>query len=29
VKQSGVGRELALPGLLAYTEAHTVSTRHL
>jgi hypothetical protein len=29
VKQSGVGRELALPGLAAYTESHTVSTRHL
>lgn len=29
VKQSGVGRELALPGLAAYTEPHTVSTRHL
>jgi aldehyde dehydrogenase len=29
VKQSGLGRELALPGLTAYTETHTVSTRHL
>ncbi len=29
VKQSGVGRELARPGLLAYTETHTISTRHL
>ena len=29
VKQSGVGREMALPGLAAYTEPHTVSTRHL
>jgi len=29
VKQSGLGRELALPGLAAYTEPHTVSTRHL
>jgi len=29
VKQSGLGRELALPGLAAYTETHTVSTRHL
>jgi aldehyde dehydrogenase len=29
VKQSGVGRELALPGLAAYTEPHTISTRHL
>jgi acyl-CoA reductase-like NAD-dependent aldehyde dehydrogenase len=29
VKQSGVGRELAVPGLAAYTEPHTVSTRHL
>ncbi len=29
VKQSGVGRELATEGLHAYTEPHTVSTRHL
>ena len=29
VKQSGLGRELAWPGLAAYTEPHTVSTRHL
>jgi acyl-CoA reductase-like NAD-dependent aldehyde dehydrogenase len=29
VKQSGVGRELGLPGLAAYTETHTVSNRHL
>ena len=29
VKQSGLGRELAFPGLAAYTETHTVSTRHL
>ncbi len=29
VKQSGFGRELADEGLLAYTEPHVVSTRHL
>ncbi|MGH9039173.1 MAG: aldehyde dehydrogenase family protein [Acidimicrobiia bacterium] len=29
VKQSGCGRELAAEGLYEYTEAHTVSTRHL
>ncbi|MGH8993706.1 MAG: aldehyde dehydrogenase family protein [Acidimicrobiia bacterium] len=29
VKQSGVGRELAADGLYAYTEPHTVSTRHM
>jgi aldehyde dehydrogenase len=29
VKQSGVGREGAIEGLLAYTEAHAVSNRHL
>jgi acyl-CoA reductase-like NAD-dependent aldehyde dehydrogenase len=29
VKQSGCGRELAAEGLYEYTEAHTVSTRHM
>jgi len=29
VKQSGLGRELGVDGLRAYTESHVVSTRHL
>jgi aldehyde dehydrogenase len=29
VKQSGIGRELGLPGLLAFCEPHVISTRHL
>jgi acyl-CoA reductase-like NAD-dependent aldehyde dehydrogenase len=29
VKQSGLGRELAVDGLRAYTESHVVSTRHM
>jgi aldehyde dehydrogenase len=28
VKQSGVGRDLAIEGLLSYTEKHSVSVRH-
>jgi len=29
VKQSGIGRELGLSGLLSFTEPHTISTRHM
>lgn len=29
VKQSGIGRELGREGLLAFTETHTISTRHM
>lgn len=29
VKQSGIGRELGLEGLLSFTETHTISTRHM
>jgi acyl-CoA reductase-like NAD-dependent aldehyde dehydrogenase len=29
VKQSGAGRELATEGLIGFTEAHAISTRHL